>query len=69
MEVSAEEFISARRSVLVENERRAQKAAWLGVKDVDEEKHVDLHPSLSGGMQESFQSMPFDRAVYRNVGN
>ena len=34
---SAQECISARRSVLVENERKTQKATWLGVKDVHEE--------------------------------
>ena len=64
---SAEKFISARRSVLVENERKTQKAAWLGLKDEHEENRVDLHPSLVGRMQESFQSMPFDRAVFENV--
>ena len=52
---SAEEFISARRSVLIENERKAQKAAWIGVVDVHEDYRIDLHPSLAGGMQESFQ--------------
>ena len=35
--------LSARRSVLVENERKSQKASWLGVKDVHEENRVDMH--------------------------
>ena len=51
---SAAEFISAWRSVLVENERNVPKASWLGVENVHEENRVDLHPSLVGGMQESF---------------
>ena len=51
---SAEEFVSARRSVLVENERKVQKATFLGVEDVHEESRVDLHPSLVGDTQESF---------------
>ena len=38
---SAEEFISARRSVLIENERKAQKAAWIGVVDVHEDNGID----------------------------
>ena len=55
-------------SSALENEPESSKtSAWLGVKDVDEENRVDLHPSLSGGMQENFQSMPFDRAVFENV--
>ena len=49
--------ISARRSVLIENERKPQMAAWLGVKYIDENR-FDLRPFLSGSMQESFQSMP-----------
>ena len=44
-----------------------QKVAWLGVVDVHEDNHVDLHPSLAGSMQESFQSMLCDRAVFENV--
>ena len=64
---SAEEFISARRSVLIANEWKAQKAAWFGVVDVHEANRVDLHPSLAGSRQESFQSMPCDRAVFENV--
>ena len=56
---SAEEFISARRSALVEDERKVQKASWLG--------RVDLHPSLVGDMQEDFHTMPDDRAVFENV--
>ena len=63
---SAEEFLSARRSVLIEIERESQVAAWLGVVDVHEDDRV-VHPSLAGGMQESFQSMPCDRAVFENV--
>ena len=62
-----EEFIGARRSVLVENERKVQKATWLGVEDIHGESRVDLHPSLVGDMQERCQSMPGDRAVFENV--
>ena len=47
--------------------RKAQKAAWPGVVDEHEVNRVDLHPSLAGSMQESFQSMPCDRAVFENV--
>ena len=57
-----EEFINARRSVLIENERKAQKAAWLGVVAAYEEHRVDLHSSLAGCMQEAS-----DRAVFKNV--
>ena len=56
---SAGEFISARRSVLVESERKAHKALWLGIQDVHEENRVDLHPSLVRSMRESFQSLPY----------
>ena len=45
------------------NERKAQKTSWLG----HEETRVDLHPSFVGGMQESFQSIPFDPTVFENV--
>ena len=43
---SEEEFISARRSVLVEHEQKVQKATWLGVEDIHGESRVDLHPPL-----------------------
>ena len=43
---SAEEFITARRSMLVVSERKAHKALWLGIEDVHEENRVDVHPSL-----------------------
>ena len=63
---SAEEIISARRSALVEHEQ-CKKASWLGVKDIHEVNLVDLHPSLVGDMQENFQAMSDDRAVFENV--
>ena len=63
---SAEEIISARRSALVEHEQ-CKKASWLGVKDIHEVNRVDLHPSLVGDMQENFQAMSDDRAVFENV--
>ena len=44
-----------------------QKASWLGVKDIHEVNRVDLHPSLVGDMQENFQAMSDDRAVFENV--
>ena len=56
--ISVEETISARRSALVELERKAQNASWLGVEDVHEENRVDLHPSLVGGMQEMKTQCP-----------
>ena len=49
-----------------QNERKAQKA---GVVDEHEVNRVDLHPSLAGSMQESFQSMPCGRAVCENVNS
>ena len=55
-----EVFISARRSVLVEHERKLHKARKLGVKDKDEVDRVDLHPSLVGDLQENFQTMSDD---------
>ena len=59
------EGIYLRSSISVE--RKAHKAIWLGVGDVHEENRVDLHHSLVGGMHESFQSMPLDRAAFENV--
>ena len=64
---SAEEFISARRSVLIENEWTAQKAAWLWVVDEHEDNRVDLHPSLLWSMQESLHLIPCVRAVFETV--
>ena len=55
------------RSVLLESERKAHKVLWLGIEDVQEENCVDLHLSLVGGMQESFQSMLVDRPVFENA--
>ena len=47
---SVEEFISTQ-SALVELEREAQKASWLGVEDMREASRVALHPSLVGDMR------------------
>ena len=63
----AEEFISARRSALVELELEAQKTSWLGVEDIREAGRVDLHPRWVGDMRESFHAMPDDRAVFENI--
>ena len=49
------------------NMNSAKKASWLGVKDIHEVNRVDLHPSLVGDMQENFQAMSDDRAVFENV--
>ena len=64
---SAEEFISARRSALVEHERKVQKASWLGVEDMHEVCRVDLHPSSAGDTRENFYAVPDDRAVFEYV--
>ena len=64
---SAEEFISARRSALVELELGAQKASWLGVEYIWEASRVDLHPSLVGDLRRRFRATPDDRAVFENV--
>ena len=65
--LSAEEFINARRSALVELEPEAQKASWLGVEDIREASRVDLHPSLNGDTREGFHAVPDDRAVFEHV--
>ena len=44
----------ARRSVLIENERKARKAAWLGVVDEHVDKRVDLHPPFLGACKRVF---------------
>ena len=63
---SAQEFITARRSALVEHDWKVKKASWLGVEDIHEVCRVDLHPSLVGDMRENFHAMPDDRAVFEN---
>ena len=54
MELHVTGVLSARRSALVEHERKVLKASWLGVENTHEACRVDLHPSLVGDMREMF---------------
>ena len=61
---SAEEFISAQRSVLIENERKAQKAAWLVVVNSYMNVLTCILPCWEHARE--LQTMPGDRAVFEN---
>ena len=67
---SAEEFVSARRSVLVDCERKAHKALWLGSEDVPKREIVlTCIPRLRVARKRCFQSMSLDCVAFENISS